>query len=343
MCNIAGYVGTKQAAPIIIEMLRRQEPWDAGFYTGIATLHDGSYSLHKVVGSTKELIEQTPALTMPGTVGIIHGRSKGSQDARWAHPFIGTGKKLIYLANGCGGNFKAPDGRAKRKALYEELIAEGYHFTSDLKNASNPEEAYMQVHSSDQKCQTIVRYMNRGQSVDAAMASAYCKTPSEVVGLALTPEQQDRIYWARTNYPMFIAKADHGMYLATAPEVFPGDARDVMLLSPMASGWVCKDSYTQIPFAEPPGTVAPITPRVVKAAYDTVIEALSEKEMDHDQLDRLIRPLFDPSTCPPESALNYMITKELLAQNRLQLRTVWEDGAQPGVQRPKYLASIIKE
>ena len=35
MCNIAGYIGTKQAAPIIIEMLRKQEPWDSGFYTGI--------------------------------------------------------------------------------------------------------------------------------------------------------------------------------------------------------------------------------------------------------------------------------------------------------------------
>ncbi len=102
MCNIAGYVGTKQAAPVIIEMLRKQESWDAGFYTGIATLHDGTHSIHKVVGSTKELLEQIPAMQMPGTVGIIHGRSRGSQDARWAHPFVGTGEKLIYCANANG-------------------------------------------------------------------------------------------------------------------------------------------------------------------------------------------------------------------------------------------------
>ena len=41
MCNIAGYIGSKQAAPIIVEMLRKQEGWDSGYYTGIATIHDG--------------------------------------------------------------------------------------------------------------------------------------------------------------------------------------------------------------------------------------------------------------------------------------------------------------
>lgn len=342
MCNIAGYIGTKQAAPIIIEMLRKQEPWDAGFYTGIATLHDGTYSMHKVVGCTKDLVEQTPAMELPGTAGIIHGRSRGNQDARWAHPFIGTGEKLIYLANGYGGNFKAVCGDAERKAIYEKLTGLGYQYTSDLQNDPDPEKAFKRVHGSDQTCQSIVRYMDQGESVPSAMEHAYCDFPREVVGLALTPADQDRIYWARMNYPMFIAKADHGMYLASSPEVFPEDARDVMLLSPMASGWVTKDSYTTVPFTNPPGTVAQITPRVVKAAYETMVETLSEKELNHDEIDRLIRPLFDEATCPPESALDYMIVSELLKQGRLQRRIVWEPGAQPGVMRPKYLASMKK-
>lgn len=342
MCNIAGYVGTKQAAPIIIEMLRKQEPWDAGFYTGIATLHDGTYSMHKVVGSTKELLEQTPAMELPGTVGIIHGRSKGNQDARWAHPFLGTDEKLIYAANGYAGSFRKLKSFERRKTLYDRLVAEGCRFGSDLFNDPDPEKACMRVHSSDLKCQHIVSYMNKGRAVHEAMADSYCFSPSEVVGVALAPEQQDRIYWARMNYPMFVAKADHGMYMATTPEVFPEDARDVQLLSPMASGWVEADRYVQIPFTNPPGTVAPITPRVAKEAYELIIKTLSEKELDHDQIDRLIRPLFDEATCPPESALDYMIVNELLKQGKLQRRIVWEPGAQPGVMRPKYLASIKK-
>ena len=41
MCNIAGYAGKCAAAPILIEMLRKEEGFDGGFYTGIATVHEG--------------------------------------------------------------------------------------------------------------------------------------------------------------------------------------------------------------------------------------------------------------------------------------------------------------
>ena len=344
MCNIAGYIGTKQAAPIIIEMLRKQEPWDSGFYTGIATLHDGTYSMHKVVGCTKDLVEQTPAMELPGTVGFIHGRSRGKQDARWAHPFLGTDEKLIYCANGLGGAFSKlrADAMGERIAKYEELKKAGYWFKSDLEDGQGKMPDGANIHSSDHRCQCIVEYMNKGETVPEAMEHAFCDAPSEIVGLALDPKQPDRIFWARMNYPMFVGKADHGMYMATTPEVFPEDARDVMVLAPLASGWVEADRYVEIPFTNPPGTVAQITPRVVKEAYELIIETLSEKELNHDEIDRLIRPLFDEATCPPESVLNYMITTELLRQGRLKLRTVWEDGAQPGVMRPKYLASLTK-
>ena len=41
MCIITGYVGTKQAAPILIDMVRKAEGLDGGHYTGMATIHDG--------------------------------------------------------------------------------------------------------------------------------------------------------------------------------------------------------------------------------------------------------------------------------------------------------------
>ena len=41
MCNIAGYIGKKQAAPILIDMIRRQEHYDGSAGTGIATVHNG--------------------------------------------------------------------------------------------------------------------------------------------------------------------------------------------------------------------------------------------------------------------------------------------------------------
>ena len=41
MCNIAGYAGKENAAPKLLEMLRRQQAFDGGACTGIATIYGG--------------------------------------------------------------------------------------------------------------------------------------------------------------------------------------------------------------------------------------------------------------------------------------------------------------
>ena len=52
MCNISGYAGNKQAAPILVEMLKKQEYFDGGLSTGIATIDDeGNLYYAKVFGS----------------------------------------------------------------------------------------------------------------------------------------------------------------------------------------------------------------------------------------------------------------------------------------------------
>ena len=52
MCNIAGYVGNgkKEAAPILLEMLRAQEGFAGGYYSGIATVHEGRIYYAKLTG-----------------------------------------------------------------------------------------------------------------------------------------------------------------------------------------------------------------------------------------------------------------------------------------------------
>ena len=57
MCNIAGYVGTKTAAPILLEMMKREEGFAGGYYTGLATIHEGKLYWRKVIGTVKDLLE----------------------------------------------------------------------------------------------------------------------------------------------------------------------------------------------------------------------------------------------------------------------------------------------
>ena len=107
MCNIAGYVGTKPAAPILIDMLRREEGWDSGYYTGMVTLHDGKLHHTKKTGDLALLLNTTNAASLPGTIGLIHGRSPSGGGDAWAHPFIGgrDTESIAYVANGSAGCF----------------------------------------------------------------------------------------------------------------------------------------------------------------------------------------------------------------------------------------------
>ena len=51
MCNIAGYVGSRRAAPIIMEMLRREEGFAGGYYSGLATMCEG-----KIFSDTLDIV-----------------------------------------------------------------------------------------------------------------------------------------------------------------------------------------------------------------------------------------------------------------------------------------------
>lgn len=91
MCTIAGYNGSKQAAPILIDMMRRLEGMNSGFYTGIATVHEGKIYYAKVAGDLDALLANTEAASLPGTIGFIHSRTPGKKAlgdfAEVAHPF----------------------------------------------------------------------------------------------------------------------------------------------------------------------------------------------------------------------------------------------------------------
>ena len=80
MCNIAGYAGKRAAAPILLEMLRRQQDFDGGVCTGITTIYDGRLYYRKIVGDVDALIKHTDALYLPGNVGIAHTRPGGSPE-----------------------------------------------------------------------------------------------------------------------------------------------------------------------------------------------------------------------------------------------------------------------
>lgn len=345
MCNIAGYVGTKNAAPILVDMMRCQEGWDGGHYIGMATVSDNKLFLKKDVGSLEMLMEKFDLTTLPGTVGFIHSRTpggKGQDNEHWAHPFMGRGGDFAYIVNGCGGAFYGKNSEQSAK-IYMSLKAEGYCFETATPidpEKQSPKPDGMYVHPTDVKCQMVQRNIDRGMCTPDAMAAAMFQTPSEVVCLGLRGSEPDRISWSRMNYPMFAGFADHGIYLATTPQAIPEDARNITLLSPLSCGSVYRDRVETKPFLDTDITVAPITPGTWKRCYEAMEQELKFREMHHDSLDRLIRPLFEESTCPPESAVDYAIMDHFERTGRLQVRIVQKPGTAPDSTAPKRYARL---
>ncbi len=124
MCGIVGYVGRRNATPIILDGLKRLEyrGYDSA---GLAVVQaDGSIGVRRETGKLARLIEKVEAEPLSGWIGIGHTRwaTHGEPCERNAHPHLGPEGLVAVVHNGIIENFRA---------LREELEAEGHTFASD--------------------------------------------------------------------------------------------------------------------------------------------------------------------------------------------------------------------
>jgi glucosamine--fructose-6-phosphate aminotransferase (isomerizing) len=124
MCGIVGYIGTKDAFPILIKGLRRLEyrGYDSA---GVALINDDdSLNVYKTKGKVDNLVEFCSDKNTSGTIGIAHTRwaTHGEPSSRNAHPHYSSSKNLAIIHNGIIENYAD---------LKEKLQAKGVQFVSD--------------------------------------------------------------------------------------------------------------------------------------------------------------------------------------------------------------------
>ncbi len=124
MCGIVGYIGNKQAYPILIKGLRRLEyrGYDSA---GVALINDsGNLNVCKTKGKVDNLVEYCKDKDVTGTVGIAHTRwaTHGEPSAVNAHPHYSESKNLAIIHNGIIENYAD---------LKRKLQAKGVEFRSD--------------------------------------------------------------------------------------------------------------------------------------------------------------------------------------------------------------------
>lgn len=123
MCGIVGYIGSKDAYPILIKGLKRLEyrGYDSA---GIALFQNNSIQILKEKGKVSDLEELASKSDTSGTLGIGHTRwaTHGPPNQVNAHPHASHNGDIVVIHNGIIENFQS---------IKEVLTSRGYKFKSD--------------------------------------------------------------------------------------------------------------------------------------------------------------------------------------------------------------------
>ena len=122
MCGIVGYIGYRDAYPIVIKGLHRLEY--RGYDSSGVALIDKELKVYKKAGKVADLEKFTEGLNTKGTIGMGHTRwaTHGAPSDRNSHPHSSGNRKLTIIHNGIIENYST---------IKEALLAKGHVFLSD--------------------------------------------------------------------------------------------------------------------------------------------------------------------------------------------------------------------
>ncbi len=213
MCGIVGYIGHRDAIPVVLEGLQRLEyrGYDSA---GLAVLDPaGKLQIRREAGRLQRLVrllEQAPA---QGTVAIGHTRwaTHGPPSRRNAHPHASPDGRLVVVQNGIVENF------AELRAW---LQARGYTFASDT--------------DTEVIAHLIHHYYSNGcrEDLEAAVRAALARLQGPSAVAVLSRDHPDRLLAARLGHAggVVIGWGEGEMYLASDIPALLGCTRQVQFL-----------------------------------------------------------------------------------------------------------------
>ena len=191
MCGIMGYLGPQDAAPILLDGLRRLEY--RGYDSAGIAVHDGSsLRVAKAEGKLDRLVGQLDERPLKGSFGIGHTRwaTHGPPSDRNAHPHADPSGDIAVVHNGIIENFTA---------LKEELIAKGAAFASDT-------DTEVIAH--------LVAEEYDGDLLEA-VRRAVRRTEGAYALVAMSKQEPGRIVAVRMISPLVIGIGEGEMFLAS--------------------------------------------------------------------------------------------------------------------------------
>lgn len=205
MCGIFGYIGPHQAAPLLLEGLRRLEyrGYDS---TGIA-VKNGTINVHKKVGKVQDLRAVLPS-SIPGTLGIAHTRwaTHGGVTDENAHPHESAEGKVVIVHNGIIEN---------ARMLRTSLSVQGV------------------VLSSETDSEALAHIIERELSVDNNPEEAVRRALRQARGtwgICALFKDHDTIVCARNGSPLIIGQGVDEMFISSDPHALTAHTQQVIYL-----------------------------------------------------------------------------------------------------------------
>ncbi|MDX2342292.1 MAG: glutamine--fructose-6-phosphate transaminase (isomerizing) [Acidimicrobiia bacterium] len=190
MCGIMGYVGPQQAAPILLDGLRRLEY--RGYDSAGVAVTNGKINVRKAEGKIDRLADLLDRQPLEGSIGIGHTRwaTHGEPSDVNAHPHTDPSGEFVVVHNGIIENFQS---------LREELEGEGRVFTSDT-------DSEILAH--------LVAREYQGD-LEAAIRSAVAKAEGAYALVVMTKKEPGKIVAVRRISPLIVGLGEGETFLAS--------------------------------------------------------------------------------------------------------------------------------
>lgn len=200
MCGIVGYIGHRDAYPIIMKGLQRLEY--RGYDSAGVALYDGTHiNLSKTKGKVEDLmIKSNSSISLSGNLGIGHTRwaTHGVPNDVNSHPHYSTSGNLVIIHNGIIENYES---------LKKELTKRGYTFSSDTDT-----EVLVNLIEEVQKTEGVML----GQAVQIALNQAVGAYAIAV----FDKKKPDEIVVAKLGSPLAIGIGENEFFIASDASPF---------------------------------------------------------------------------------------------------------------------------
>lgn len=208
MCGIVGYIGNKEAQPILLDGLKRLEyrGYDSA---GMAILKNGGLRVLKQVGKIAALENDLENSPLKGKIGIAHTRwaTHGEPTQKNAHPHSDGSGNIVLVHNGIIENYTA---------LKKMLIEKGHDFKTET--------------DTEILAHLIEEFYQNGTSFEEAFRSALNEVDG-TYGIALvTRHESEKIYCARKGSPLVVGIGNKEYFVASDASAIIAHTRNCFYL-----------------------------------------------------------------------------------------------------------------